>query len=215
MTDATIGLTLRRKVHFRTVSHPLPTLPSMPILTQPSRFLLVATALYTLALAGALAAVQQAERQRADEPQVQMAEDAALAMSHGEDPQHVVPRSATPADRSLAPFGILLDDSGQLRGASAPFTGTIPVPPRGVIEHARRQGESRITWRPTPSLRLAAVVVKVTGGPGGFVVVARSLRETEARITRIARLLGVIWLVGLLLLGGLALASARRTPASH
>ena len=171
--------------------------------------------LFSAALFGAYAAVQQAERQRADEPQIQMAEDAALAMSHGEDPQHVVPRSAIPADQSLAPFGVLLDDAGHLRGSSAPFTGAIPVPPTGVVDDVRRREERRFTWRPQPGLRLAAVIRKVSGGPGGYVVVARSLRETDARIRLVATLLGIVWGGGILVILAHSFITARSRPTAR
>ena len=181
------------------------------------RSFLLPAFLFSAALFGAYAAVQQPERQRADEPQIQMAEDAALAMSHGEDPQHVVPRSAIPADQSLAPFGVLLDDAGHLRGSSAPFTGTIPVPPAGVVDDARRRGERRFTWRPQPGLRLAAVIRKVSGGPGGYVVVARSLRESDARVRLVAKLLGIVWGGGMIGLVAISFAAARagRPAAEH
>ncbi|HZK78375.1 MAG TPA: hypothetical protein VFC35_05655, partial [Gemmatimonadaceae bacterium] len=64
-------------------------------------------------------------------------------------------------------------------------------------------GEARVTWQPEPGVRMATVVTRNPGSSGGFIVVGRSLLETESRIQQLGTLLFLGWgatLVGLLIL---------------
>jgi hypothetical protein len=76
--------------------------------------------------------------------------------------------------------------------------GTTGVPPAGVLDAAKANGEDRATWQPRADTRIAAVVAAVKGGPGGYVIAGRSLQAVEERIDLLTRL------VGLGLLGSLA-----------
>ncbi len=136
---------------------------------------------------------QQALRQGANDPQIQIAEDAAAAIAAGKSVGDVVASGRIDAGRSLAPFVIVLDDGGSVLGSSATLRDRVPVPPRGVLERAREEGEHRVTWQPEPGVRLAAVIVRVDGGKPGFVVAARSLKEVEARIQRLGLLTAIAW----------------------
>jgi hypothetical protein len=51
--------------------------------------------------------VQQALRQGLNDPQIQMAEDAAYALDHGKTIEDVIPGEIIDMDRSLAPFFII------------------------------------------------------------------------------------------------------------
>jgi hypothetical protein len=126
-------------------------------------------------------AVQHDIRIGANDPQIQLAEDAAAALSSGAAPQTVLPSQSVDISRSLAPYLIVFDAQGQIVASSATLHGTPPVLPSGVFPDVLRQGELRFTWQPEPGVRQAVVITRATGTPAGFVLAGRSLREIEQR----------------------------------
>ena len=141
--------------------------------------------------------IQQMGRQLADEPQVQMARDAAAALATGRSADGIMPAGTVDLGQSLAPFVMVLDDKGAALAASGRLGARMPAVPAGVLDHVRRTGEERVTWQPEPGVRLATVVVRRTDPGGGFVASGRSLRETEERIARIQTIVLLAWLVTL------------------
>jgi hypothetical protein len=124
-------------------------------------------------------AVQQSIRQGANDPQVQLAGDAAAALERGVPPEpppvaHVELRS------SLAPFVVTYDEGGKPTGGSGYLGGALPTPPAGVLDYARRHREHRVTWMPERAVRIASVILHV-GTNGGFVLAGRRMDEIEAR----------------------------------
>src|ERR1051326_5637718 len=73
------------------------------------------------------AALQQSIRTAANDPQIQMAEDAAARLSKGQSAQQVVPANKVDIARSLAPYIIVYDanvnplPSTPLLNAQVPF----------------------------------------------------------------------------------------------
>ena len=57
--------------------------------------------------------------------------------------------------------------------------------PAGVLDYVKANGEDRITFQPQPGVRIAAVIVPVSGAKPGFVLAGRSLREVENRIDQL------------------------------
>jgi hypothetical protein len=143
---------------------------------------------------------QQMWRQMANDPQIQMARDAAAMLEQGLPVDAVVPRTGIDMERSLAPFLTVFSDAGLVLASSGRLHDQLRVVPAGVLSHVREHGEERITWRPEPGVRIAAVIVRQAGPPAGFVLAGRSLRETEQRIGQFQGLVGVVWIA---LLGGL------------
>jgi hypothetical protein len=141
---------------------------------------------------------QQTLRLGANEPQIQMAQDAAARLSAGEAPASVVPVGTLDVGRSLAPFTIAYDEQGNVLAATGLLHGQPPALPSGVFDSVRQNGEDRISWQPEPGVRYAAVVERVTGAQPGFVLAARSLRETEDRIGVMGQLTVAAWLAALL-----------------
>ena len=128
------------------------------------------------------ATVQQNYRQSLNDPQIQMAEDGALALSKGKQPAEIVPRGELiDADKSLAPFIAVYDKNGTPLEASAMMGGLPPKPPVGVFNYAKLHGEDRVTWQPNPSTRIALVVRPVPNDSGWFVAAGRNMREGERR----------------------------------
>lgn len=130
-------------------------------------------------------AVQQELRQSANDPQIQLAEDAADALARGGTAEGVVPRSEIDVARSRAPFMIVYDDQGEAVASSGILHGQIPSLPAGVLDYVRENSEDRVTWQPEAGVRIAAVIVRFEGAESGFVLAGRSLREIEKRETQV------------------------------
>jgi hypothetical protein len=141
---------------------------------------------------------QQMLRLGANEPQIQMAQDAAARLTAGEAPDSVVPAGTLDVGRSLAPFTIAYDEQGNVLAATGLLRGQPPALPPGVLDYVRHKGEDRISWQPEPGVRYAAVVERVSGAHPGFVLAARSLRETEDRIDVMGQLALAAWLATML-----------------
>ena len=150
-------------------------------------------AIATAGLCGlAYLTVQQSLRMGANDPQIQMAEDAASALNGGASVDSVVPTTRVELATSLAPFMIVFDGSGKVLAASATLHGSVPAYPSGVLDYTRQKGEDRVTWQPESGVRMATVVVKYDQG---FVLAGRSMREVEIRIDNIQTLCGLAMLV--------------------
>lgn len=171
-----------------------------PITLTPARLWIALAALITAGALGGYLVMQQAERHAANDPQIQLADDAATALEGGRAPAALVSGDRVDVGRSLAPFVVVLDDAGTPIAASGQLDGRTPVPPAGVLATVRRDGEERVTWAPLSEVRLASVVRRVGGTHPGFVVAARSLRETEARIAGIGRLIALGWAVAIVVM---------------
>lgn len=135
---------------------------------------------------------QQVLRMSANDPQIQLAEDAANRVRSGEIPSAVIPERQIDMASSLAPFIIFYDDSGHPVAGSALLDRSIPAMPRGVFDYVRSHGEDRVTWQPRPGVRIASVVTRTTGG---FVVAGRNMREIELRESMVFELAVAIWLM--------------------
>lgn len=148
--------------------------------------------------------IQQAQRSAADDPQLQMARDAAAALTAGATPQQVA--TGTPVDirDSLAPWIAVYDADGNPLASTGSFDGKPPVVP----DQARADavgGERTFTWEPEGGLRMATVVEPYAGGT---VVAARSMREVEIRENRTLAIAAGAWIAALLAAAGGALLGA-------
>jgi hypothetical protein len=132
------------------------------------------------------ASVQHSLRSSANDPQIQLAQDAARSLGTGAkvaDLTDIVPTSPVDVTKSLAPFVNFYDENGKFVGgngnlgmADLPFN-----PPIGVFDYTRRNGEDRVT-RQIGNTRVALVVIHYGETKGeGFVVAGRNLREVEKR----------------------------------
>jgi hypothetical protein len=159
---------------------------------------------YWLPLAAALTGVfafiyltvQQDLRTGLNDPQIQMAEDAASALAGGQPVEALIPAGAPKVDmaKSLAPFLIIYDSSGSPLASGAVLNGQAPIPPAGVFDYVRQNGEDRVSWQPAADVRSAAVIVAVNGGQAGFVLAGRSMREVEIRESNLTHLVTLGWI---------------------
>ena len=142
-------------------------------------------------------AALQVLRQSADDPQIQLAEDAANFLSQGAEAEAALPTTRIEMATSLAPFVIVFDAAGRVLATSGVLHGRAPHLPAGVLDFARTHGEHRVTWQPEPGVRLASVVVSFTGARAGYVLAGRSLREVEKRKALVASQTGMAWLAAI------------------
>ncbi len=177
----------------------------MKVVRNTLKFWLPLAAAVTLLSGLVYIAVQQDMRIGANDPQIQLAEDAALALAEQQPPDSVVLPGKIDIAQSLAPYMIVFDAQGNPIASNAVLHGAVPTIPKGVFETTRAHGEDRVTLMPEPGVRSAAVVVSVTGGQGGFVLAGRSLREVEKRIDQLTQMVGAVWLVTMLVTLGLVL----------
>ena len=136
---------------------------------------------------------QQAYRANANDPQLQIAEDAAAAINSGATAQSVVGTGSIDISESLAPFVIVYGQDLKPIAGNGRLDGAIPAPPAGVFEYAADHGADRVTWQPRSGLRFAAVLMPIDDGRGGYVMAARSLREIELRIEQSTLRSGIAW----------------------
>lgn len=167
-----------------------------------------------------LVIAQQMLRMGANDPQIQMAEDAGAKLSDGAG-LSVLPASLVDVSHSLAPFLIVYDDSGAIVGSSAMLKEQTPALPSGVPEFVRAHGQDRITWQLASGVRIAAVIERFVVPSSGFVLAGRSLREVEKRESIVQGLVLAgpgVTLVGTLIIGVvcdflLDESGARKNPA--
>jgi hypothetical protein len=151
-------------------------------------------AVAVVALAGLVyLAVQQSYRMGLNDPQIQLAQDGAVAMARGALPAAAASGSVDVA-ASLAPWCAVYDDAGSPVASGARLDGAPPRPPAGVFAFARAHGEDRVSWQPRPGVRVALVVERWSGG---FVASGRNMREVEKRVDDLGKITGLVVLVTL------------------
>jgi hypothetical protein len=155
-------------------------------------------------------AVQQTYRSSANDPQIQMAQDASAALIAGASPQSLVAANKVDLAHSLAPFLIIYDANGQVVATSATLDNQTPQLPSGVFTTARHQSPDLITWQPALGVRSAIAVVAY---PNGYVLAGRSLLVIEQREDALGQ--WIFAACGLILVGTLFTVLAMRWLAQH
>jgi hypothetical protein len=156
---------------------------------------LVTAAVSTVLCLLVYASTQQVLRQSANDPQIQMAEDAANTLSNGIDISKVVPSANIDISQSLSPFIIIYNNNGSPIASNGTLNGKVPAPPPGVFDHAKFNGENRLTWQPESGVRIASVILSYNGKNSGFVLAGRSLREIEVRENQMLSFAGISLLI--------------------
>lgn len=159
----------------------------------------IPTAFIITALTGLVyISVQQTLRQSANDPQIQMAEDATALLNRGDALSFVVPQQKIDLAASLAPYVIVYNEQGSPLASSGYLNDSIPVPPIGVLTHSIGEKDNRVTWQPQLGVRQAVVVTHFSNtSQSGFVLAGRSLREVEKREGFIEMYALLAWLVTL------------------
>lgn len=158
-------------------------------------------------------AVQHDLRSGANDPQIQLAEDAAASLEAGGSGSGIVPSATVDIATSPAPWVVLCDYAGDPVVSSGFLDRRPPKLPKGVFTYAAKAGEDRFTWQPRAGVRQAVVVRKIKGASGGFAVAGRSLREVEKREDDLTLEVGVALVFTLVVTLGAALVVARPEPS--
>src|SRR5579872_3451388 len=114
-------------------------------------------------------AVQQNYREGLNDPQIQMAEDAAAKLASGAQISSVVPTQTVDLQASLSPWIAVYSSAGAPILSSGQLNGAPPQPPKGLFDdstwlftkvYETPQGkETRITWQPQGDVRQAIVLI--------------------------------------------------------
>lgn len=157
-------------------------------------------AIITLACGIIYVTVQQNFRLSANDPQIQMAQDAAIAIDKGADPKNLQGTNlAFEISQNLSPFLVVYDPSGNLIAGSTTLNGRPLKVPQGVIDYIRKNGRDAASWQPEPGVRQAMVGVS-TANKNYIVIAGRSLGPTEERISRLGEQVAFGWVMSLIAL---------------
>lgn len=141
---------------------------------------------------------QQIIRKSANDPQIQMARDLAESLQNNKSPQEITGSEQVDLNKSLSLFIIIFDDSGKIVASQAVLDGRVPTPPKGVFDYTRAKKEDIISWQPKPNIRIAAVVERFEGSKPGFILVGRSLKEIDLRITDLGNKIALGWIISVI-----------------
>jgi len=155
------------------------------------RISLALAAICTIICGLVYVAVQQDLRQSANDPQVQLAQDAAASLAAGRSPSTYTTSPTVNLRTSLAPFIIVYSSAGRPIAGNGVLDGRLPVLPNGVFGS---NSQKAFTWEPAPGVRQAAVLVPYHGG---YVLAARSLQQVEQRETYTLVVAAVAWVATL------------------
>lgn len=119
-------------------------------------------------------------RSGANDPQTQVAQDAARSISAGADPQSVVTGPVVDLATSSALEVTVVDRAGAVLASTGRLDSVPVLPPIGALRASSPDHPNAVTWQPRADIRMAAVIATYRGPSGsGSVVAARSLRVVE------------------------------------
>jgi len=155
-------------------------------------------AIITLACGIIYVTVQQNFRLSANDPQIQMAQDAAIAIDKGADPKELAgTNAALELSQNLSPFLVVYDRSGNIIAGAATLNGKPLKIPQGVIDYILKNGRDAASWQPEPGVRQAMVGFS-TAKKDYIVVAGRSLAPTEERIGRLGEQVAFGWVLSVI-----------------
>ena len=154
-------------------------------------------------MAGTVYAVgQQILRQSANDPQIQQAEDWAGMIEGGTDANRLNLGAFIDPSRSLAPFGIVYNQDGNIVASSVAAPSTMKQP-NGVFDRVddAKDHEVRFTWQPASGERYAVVIKRASFQNESYYVLAgRNLKLVEQRENRIMWIVVAGWLASIVML---------------
>ena len=94
-------------------------------------------------------------------------------------------------------FFIVYKEDKSVAASTAALDGKTPELPSGVLDNVKDKGTAKITWAPKKDARQAAVIYKVGGQNPGFLLVGRSLKDTDEIVTKLAWTAFAGWLIAI------------------
>jgi len=137
---------------------------------------------------------QQILRQSANDPQIAMSEELARALSEGRAVSMMIPSGVINLENSVSPFVEIFDATGKPISSTARIGEEVPQLPAGMFTYTLTHTEDRMSWQPENGVRIAAVLNYFSGKQEGFVLVGRSLRDTEIRESNLFNQVFLGWL---------------------
>lgn len=133
--------------------------------------------------------LQQSLRMGLNDPQVQMAQDTATKLNQGVPPSSAVPTNIVDESQSLASFVTIVDSNTRILASSGKIGDRVPLPPTSSFPDSQKRNNNWFTWQ-HDAVRDAAVIVPF-GNNAGYILVARSMSQTENTISYITKLAGL------------------------
>ncbi len=149
----------------------------------------------TFAAGVGVVAAHHVYRQSANDPQIQQARDWADQIVGGTDPSRLQLGPFIDPARSLAAFGIVYDQDGNIVASSVSAPSTMKQP-NGVFDSvdAAKNNESHYTWQPASGERYATVVKRANLQDKSYYVLSgRNLKVVEERIRELMMIIGILW----------------------
>ena len=140
-------------------------------------------------------ASQQVVRQAANDPQIQLAGDWAEQIVSGTDPNRLSLGPFIDPARSLASFGIIYDQDGQIIASTVSAPSTM-AQPKGVFDtvDAATDKQTVYTWQAANGERYGAVLKRASLQDKSYYVLAgRNIKEAEARMEQLFRQITAGW----------------------
>ena len=123
---------------------------------------------------------QQTLRREANNPQIAIAQEAAVSASQLNVPNFLIKNpDKIDIKQSALPYLIIFDENKKVILSTAMLGTQDPVPPLGILDYAKKHGIDKVTWQPAPNVRQAIVALPYSGKYSGWVVAGRSLAKTE------------------------------------
>jgi len=140
---------------------------------------------------------QQNYRLTANDPQTEMAEDAATALNNGADPKSlIISGPVAEMSKSFSPFVVIYDRAGNIAAGNTTLNGKPLTLPAGVLDYIQKNGSDMVSWQPAPGVRDAMVGIRAD--KGYTVIAGRSLHKIEDRIAKLGQQVLFGWLVSLI-----------------
>jgi len=145
--------------------------------------------------------VQQDQRLGADSPQLEMAQNVRSKLEQGVSLPNAVPAEPVQVASSLSPFVIVYGKDGKVMAYNGQLGIAPPTLPEGVLDNASPTKTHRLTWQPTDTTRIAAVITQTNDGKY-YVLSGRNLVEVERIENRTLLLCLFGWVISVGVLSG-------------
>lgn len=149
---------------------------------------------FTVVVLFVYVAVQQVYRTIGNDPQTDTAKVVVEKLTNGAKPDDLVGTEQVDLRFNPSVFITIVDREGTVVASNAVLDGKHPVPPIGAIQAAKFV-QNRVTWELATTIRLA-IVIQTSTATHQYVIVGRSLFETEHRIVLFGWLALTVWLIG-------------------
>lgn len=141
--------------------------------------------------------IQQTIRLGANDQPLELAQNLASGLATKNALPTDFPVGKSDISKSLTPVFMVFDSRKKMIGTTAKLNNKPAQFPTGVLDKAKEEGLNMVTWQPQKGVRLASVSVYFKEKSEGYVVVARSLVQTERLEDMLQTLVGIGWLVTL------------------